>query len=395
MERCALVFGVRVPDLLRGEGQSAPLAMLFKRLGPSPVDSGHQRLVELDRSLGLSRFSRAAYDVFELRRLDEAPASRLPDLRSRYEVRPSETNPGDFLAREARQALGRDATAPIASMRQLLEAAGVLVLFADEEELDRRIIGVSLSHPLPAVLVRSSRHPWVIRMTLAHELGHLLYHRAEGLAVNQDPHTGASEILGESERQADAFAAAFLVPSLGLQERLQGTRPDSSEAVQAIGAQFGVGWEVAVNRIVDCFNLGESVRRRLLTERRSWRFAFPDDVVAERDIGIVNGTVRNLVAKLHAAGRVSTVKARAILDLSDTETVEGSSPSDGQEAIRARLRAQIQRAVAARGTAAIVASVEQTATGWNAELVDLVGRAFATARVSNTGDLIDVVERPA
>ena len=91
---------------------------------------------------------------------------------------------------------------PIRSMTELLEAAGVFVVvdgFLDDE-IDAVTLRASEYHP-HLVYVNAARPPDRMRMTLAHELGHLV----------MDAMTLVSP--AEAERRANSFAAEFLAPS--------------------------------------------------------------------------------------------------------------------------------------------------------------------------------------
>lgn len=73
--------------------------------------------------------------------------------------------------------------------------------------------GLILASPTP----NSSRQ----RFTLAHELGHLLAGDDQGVHEDVDIESAASRD-GEGEVQANAFAAAFLMPASYLSDRVQG-----------------------------------------------------------------------------------------------------------------------------------------------------------------------------
>jgi Zn-dependent peptidase ImmA (M78 family) len=90
---------------------------------------------------------------------------------------------------------------PIHSMIELLEAAGVFVVVEDfqDPEIDAVTLRESQHHP-HLVYVNAALPPDRMRMTLAHELGHLV----------MDAMTLVSP--AEAERRAMTFAAEFLAP---------------------------------------------------------------------------------------------------------------------------------------------------------------------------------------
>lgn len=90
---------------------------------------------------------------------------------------------------------------PIRSMIELLEAAGVFVVVEDfqDPEIDAVTLRATKHHP-HLVYVNAALPPDRMRMTLAHELGHLVM--------------DAMTLVGpaETERRATTFASEFLAP---------------------------------------------------------------------------------------------------------------------------------------------------------------------------------------
>ena len=112
----------------------------------------------------------------------------------------------------------------------------------------RIIIGVNMRHPL-------NRQ----RFTVAHELGHMMLHADQPLIVDND---GLSLIgrrqEGEStvrETQANAFAAALLMPADWVEEALgtQEVPVDDDVRVEALAKKFGVSQQAMMFRLI---NLG-------------------------------------------------------------------------------------------------------------------------------------------
>lgn len=89
--------------------------------------------------------------------------------------------------------------APIDNVTRLLESAGVFCV--DVTGIDRKISALSVDEDPPLLLHNSDfSQPTRYRFDLAHELGHLVMH--EGKVTGDE----------ETERQADRFASAFLMP---------------------------------------------------------------------------------------------------------------------------------------------------------------------------------------
>lgn len=120
----------------------------------------------------------------------------------------------EHCAQEERARLNLGAHQPIYGLRKTLEEAGLHV-FVDR--LDSKLAGLYVFIPkFGYCIVINQVHPWEKRRwTIAHEYGHFLTERdrpgVDYLRPMQRKH--------ESERFADAFAAAFLMPEAGVQRR--------------------------------------------------------------------------------------------------------------------------------------------------------------------------------
>jgi len=138
-------------------------------------------------------------------------AMRIGRLAARADIEPKlalpELDPSDYAAEHGEitvaQVLRRlwRITGPIRSMTELLEAAGVFVVIDDfhDHGIDAVTLRASEDHP-HVVYVNAALPPDRMRLTLAHELGHLV----------MDAMTLVSP--AEIENRATAFAAEFLAP---------------------------------------------------------------------------------------------------------------------------------------------------------------------------------------
>lgn len=94
---------------------------------------------------------------------------------------------------------------PVRALTQWMEAAGC-VMVAQDFDTDR-IDGLSQwVAGIPVVLMNTTAPPDRLRLTLAHELGHLVMHR--------------EEVVENLEEQANAFAAEFLMPEAVIRSEL-------------------------------------------------------------------------------------------------------------------------------------------------------------------------------
>jgi len=163
-------------------------------------------------------------DVEKLVRLVGTASERRPRLADiqQHEPPPSIdpmaiTQDGYDRALDLRQQLGLSPTLPVSGPSDLelviLPDLGVEVV--DIQLDDTNVSGVAVLHPghQPLIAInlsgRYSRTPWGRRMTLAHELCHLLYDLDEDGQVGVVSNPWAPDRM---ERRANAFAAMFLMP---------------------------------------------------------------------------------------------------------------------------------------------------------------------------------------
>ena len=159
-------------------------------------------------------------------------------------------NIGYHLAEQTRASLGLSDN-PISSMRELVEdtlgipviqarmpdgIAGVTVAVKDSEGRDYR--GIVLN------TVGQNENVWVRRITLAHEVGHLLHDPEDRLekarvdsydANDRDPEVGLTDYV---EQRANAFAIAFLAPNDAVKELAPA--PVSGDSVSDVMRTFGI-----------------------------------------------------------------------------------------------------------------------------------------------------------
>jgi Zn-dependent peptidase ImmA (M78 family)/DNA-binding XRE family transcriptional regulator len=156
----------------------------------------------------------------------ELPASRLPQLT------------GDPVAAAAvtRQALGLPPDQPIGPLIRTLERHGVWVL-AIPVPLPRRDACSTWAGgdgAMPVIVVAATPAGDRRRFSVAHELGHLvLHHTPEG-----SPHA--------LEQQADAFAAAFLLPAAAMRAVL--VPPITLTTLADLKTRWGVSLQALIRR---------------------------------------------------------------------------------------------------------------------------------------------------
>jgi len=142
--------------------------------------------------------------------LDDRMAYKLDDIRKQLKAR---KNRGEVAASLAREAFGLNGEEPVRDICGLLESSGIKV--GEQKVASRGFFGLSVDSADggPAVVVntweRISVERWIF--TAAHELGHLILHLS-------DYNVDQTDEEKRHEEEANAFAAAFLMPDTSFQK---------------------------------------------------------------------------------------------------------------------------------------------------------------------------------
>lgn len=163
---------------------------------------------------------------------------------------------GYRLARKTRDMLGLDAEAPIESVRQLIEDDFGLPLV--QLQMDQRFAGATMANgPTRGIVINESgmnSNVWVRRMTMCHELGHLLWDpdtHLQRVSVDayadlemsdRDVRRDAAEI------RANAFAIAFLAPPAAVQN-IADTHQNIADVVSEVMERFGISATAAKHHV--------------------------------------------------------------------------------------------------------------------------------------------------
>ena len=151
------------------------------------------------------------------------------------------------VARAAREAAGLTAAEPVRNVSRLLEDNGVKLLLLPTTRNSFFGLSVGERDGGPAVVVntwdRISVERWIF--TAAHELGHLLLHPSEYRRDETEHRT-------EPEREADAFASAFLMPDDAFAVEWDATRGRPLlERVLGVKRIFRVSYQTVLRRLVE------------------------------------------------------------------------------------------------------------------------------------------------
>jgi hypothetical protein len=238
---------------------------------------------------------------------------------------------------------------------------GVQLFWTSPEELYPTIDGACSLSPRPAILVNLVEGPqcwWRTRMTLGHELCHLLCDQGPSggrFALFSPRMPKASkqrwqlfEGFERIERRASAFAACFLAPSEGVRRLVGHLDVTSEEAIQKVGLTFGLGRTTAINRLQSVFGFGPQVRRTMAARSANhWASGEHPDLVKE-GVGLRSGVFATLAFAAFRRGLLDRVRVREYLRRRFTDPLpEGEGLSAEQRApvrcVQDKVRDVVQR----------------------------------------------------
>ncbi|NOY94142.1 MAG: ImmA/IrrE family metallo-endopeptidase [Deltaproteobacteria bacterium] len=336
-------FGVRIQDLVGANPQSWPLARLAFRASSDGV-KGLEALVEDGSYRVIGDFLRCVAEVKDLE--DPSARASLPALTIPAGWEDAAPWGAARLASQLRAELGLSPTEPVSSMVRLLrDELSVVVFFVSPEQLAPTIDAASTNSPRPAVLVNliEGQHAWWrTRMSLAHELCHLLLDQDEEAPPSVSPDSRfrsryqCSRDFALVEKRANAFAAHLLAPDAGVRDAVGRLLPSSEDAIVAVSRTFGLGRTSSINRLQHVFGLSNSTRERMLDRpNRSWNLETVFDETAR--VGLRDGELLDLAMRAYVEGRVDAVEVRRCLEIAPTEELPAwdSLPEERRAPVRA------------------------------------------------------------
>lgn len=158
---------------------------------------------------------------------------------------------GYKLAEATREKLGIPPDGPILSLRSLIEDQLKLPLV--QARLPRSIAGATIANGKSRGIVVNiegdNQNVWVRRVTIAHELGHLLWDPDPNLSklrvdLYQDFETHPFDIADHVEARANAFAVEFLAPQAAVR-RIYESTADKAEVARRVMERFGISFTSA------------------------------------------------------------------------------------------------------------------------------------------------------
>ena len=328
---------IRTLDVL---GQT--LALDERRLGYQP-DAGRDsalgvRLRELRQAVDVAVFgpttvldlseaawviSRQAYLAkalgFKSRKRVEIPGPNASYGHPAYKI-------GYSLAEQTRRLLGLNGEEPVGSLRSLIEE--VLEIPLVQQTLHSRFAGATIANGSTRGIVVNERgsnsNVWVRRMTMCHELGHLLWDPDTYLEqLKVDEYSGLDGNALDPKRdvveiRANAFAVAFLAPRDGVLAVMDDCKGVAQKTVSEVMSRYGISATAAKHHVQNIANVDtSSVRVSALPTPT-------DDWMAQEELSISYFPIKTtpvsrrgkfawFVAKLVSGGKLSEDTAAAYL----------------------------------------------------------------------------------
>jgi Zn-dependent peptidase ImmA (M78 family)/transcriptional regulator with XRE-family HTH domain len=194
---------------------------------------------------------------------------------------------GERVAAQERQRIGMGAALPVENVSALAYSQGVRTFAAD---LPDNVTGLAVHHRSipPALLVNRRHGASARRLSLAHEYAHALFDRKVSVTKRE-----TSDEL--TEKRANAFAAALLMPRLGVEESLAG---------------LNKGWPSRRTHVVFAVATGEATRAEVRSTPGSQVVAHHDVATLARKFGVPYGAV---VYRLLGLGMITEADTKNLL----------------------------------------------------------------------------------
>lgn len=211
----------------------------------------------------------------------------------------------EVTARNVRAALGLNDDSPILNATRALERLGVGVIhdLASLPEDSGDHAGLSRPNPFvdrPLVATLGSLPSAVARMTVLHELAHIIYDRDRTTAIRG---TRALE-----EKRAFRFAGAMLLPAPVVRQRV--TESLTLHGYLPIKADYGISVGAIIVRAAELGVISPQRKRTLMIQMSSngWRKEEPVPVADEQAILVQQATVRGIDTNARAVARAVGLK---------------------------------------------------------------------------------------
>lgn len=223
---------------------------IFELLAPQPELKSlrfraNKEMTEQERAQGELVVARSGNLLFDFNDLESMLNNRKPcKIRSAKKSTP----PEKAAAQVRKDLLGEHATCDcVPDICELLEHAGIKIFLFDFNVSEVFGLSIGEADGGPAIAVNTGKKISVERQifSIAHELGHLVLHK-DSYGKDSD------ELTEEEEREADAFAAAFLMPKEQfINEWNENRGLHWIDAVLKTKRHFKVSYQAVLHQLID------------------------------------------------------------------------------------------------------------------------------------------------
>lgn len=270
-------LGVTVAFLTHAGRPRGGMAMdaHMRRRATAPAGTWRQ----LEARLNMYRWhARHLFEEVSLRAEQHVPTLDLLDVTPEHAAR--------FVRAQWRMPAG-----PVRHLAQWLEAASRLLI--GEDFATSRVDGLSQwVGDYPVILFNDTAPPDRVRLTLAHELGHLVLH-ADALSVD------------DVEAQANAFAGEFLMPAEVIRPALRNLKIGR---LLDLKREYGVSMQALVERAYHLDLLSPTQRTSMykMFSAKGWRSREPgsDDIATEQP-ALAEAIAQELSTRVRGRGELS------------------------------------------------------------------------------------------
>jgi Zn-dependent peptidase ImmA (M78 family)/DNA-binding XRE family transcriptional regulator len=171
-------------------------------------------------------------------------------------------------AQKTRRLMGLAPDEPVMHLIHAVEKSGVLVLALPLEfdKIDAFSARVGEEPKRPVIAICRTSTGDRIRWNVTHELGHIVLH------------SDHRQLRAEDHREADQFAAEFLLPEMAMRREL--IAPVTLSSVAVLKPRWGVAMQALVRRAFGLCIISERQYRNLFEEigARGWRMKEPSNL---------------------------------------------------------------------------------------------------------------------
>lgn len=250
----ALALDEQMLGLVPNAGRDAGLGVRLREMSTSDDISGFtaNTVLQLSEAAWVIARQTALQNILK----ENSPKSHvsMPRHDNSFDYPAYET--GYRLAKKTREILGIDPEVPIESVRKIIEDDFGLPLV--QQEMSPRFAGATMANgSVRGIVVNEAgmnSNVWVRRMTLCHELGHLLWDPDDRLQqVTVDEYADLEMSDRDTRREppeirANAFAVAFLAPPCAVKS-IASKHSDPMAVVREVMSSFGISATAAKHHV--------------------------------------------------------------------------------------------------------------------------------------------------